>query len=141
MCQKYNKGNKELEEIEKKILNHANKDNLHKIIQHSSKTQTKIIFKQFMKEKLHIISVKPAADEETHEKIQPKLIARLANTLNLTCKAHSGLKHHNIDQALTRTRTRRVELLNKYSTTCHCQIREDQPTKTNNNYEAPIYCQ
>ena len=123
----------------KKILNHANEANLHKIVQHSSKTQTKIIFKQFMKEKLHIISAKPAADKETHEKIQPKLIARLANTLNLTCKAHSGLKHHDIDQPLPKTR--RLELLNKSSTTCQCQTREDQPTQTDNNYEAPTYCQ
>ena len=101
MCQKYNKDNKKLEEIEKKILNHANDANLHKIIQQSFKIKTKIIFKQFMKEKLHIISAKPAADKETHEQLQPKLIARLANTLNLTCKAHSGSKHHDIDQPLS----------------------------------------
>ena len=46
MCKQYNKDNRTLEKIEQKLLHHINDYNLHKIIQHSSKKQTRAILKK-----------------------------------------------------------------------------------------------
>ena len=88
-----------------------------------------------MKDKLHIITGKPATGEVIHESILPKVIARLANTLTLNSKAHSGSIHHDIDQPLTEYE--RLELQTESSTPCQCQTIKDQAAQFDNTTMEP----
>ena len=139
MCKHFNKDNERQENIERKLLTLIDSNVLHNIIQHNYSQQTKVTLKQFMKDELHTISTKPAIDENKHDRVLPKLITRLANTLTLTNEARNGSAHHDMDQPPTNTN--RVERLKEASTTCQCQTTEDHNTQNDNNNKLPIYYQ
>ena len=124
MCKQYKKENQTLEMIEKKLLNHADDDVLHKIIQYSSEIRTKTTLTNFLNDKIHITTRKPPTDDTTHTKVIPKIIARLANTLTLHSCAHNGSVHQDIDQPYSNQE--RQELQTESTTPCQCQTTTDQ---------------